>query len=297
MRATPLVSMLFVPASQSDKLSKIPLLPGSAVILDLEDAVAHSMKATARENAANAIQAHGSEKPIWVRVNGLETGLLETDLASIVRPGLAGVDLPKVESPEEIHRLSRVLSELEQAAGMAQQAVKVMATIETAKGVGSVDAIAAAADARLECLGFGTGDFCLDVGIETDSSSPTVIAAKIAVVMASRRAGLNQPHDSVYINFKDPEGLETDTRLGKRLGFFGKHAIHPSQVEVIERVYLPTAAEVEKARRLLAAFEEAEREGKGAIGFDGELVDYPLAERSRRLLALAEASSGPGEQP
>jgi citrate lyase beta subunit len=91
----------------------------------------------------------------------------------------------------------------------------------------------------------------------------------------------------VYINFDDPAGLEADTLRGKRLGFLGKHAIHPSQISIIERVYLPTPAEVERARRIVETFEAAEQAGQAAIGFDGELVDYPLAERSRRLLALA----------
>jgi citrate lyase beta subunit len=276
-----------VPASDKTKLEKIGTLPGSGVILDLEDAVAQSAKSQARVNAAETIAEHSGARPIWVRVNPASSGLLEADLKAVVQSGIAGIDMPKVESPDQILHVSDTIDQLESDARMSPGSVRIMATIETALGVGAVDDIAGVASPRLECLGFGTGDFCLDIGIDTDPSSPTVIAAKVAVVLASRRARLHPPHDSVYINFDDPSGLEADTLRGKRLGFLGKHAIHPSQIPIIERVYFPTSAQVDRARRIVESFEAAEQAGQAAIGFDGELVDYPLAERSRRLLALA----------
>jgi citrate lyase beta subunit len=283
----PLIALLFVPASDKAKLEKLGTLPGSGVILDLEDAVARSAKSQARVNAAGTIAAHTGDAQIWVRVNPESSGLLESDLNAVVQPGIAGIDIPKVESPDQILHVSDIIEQLEFDTRMSPGSIRIMATIETALGVGRVDEIAGVASPRLECLGFGTGDFCLDIGIDTDPESPTVIAAKVAVVLASRRARLHPPHDSVYINFDDPAGLEADTLRGKRLGFLGKHAIHPSQISIIERVYLPTPAEVERARRIVETFEAAEQAGQAAIGFNGELVDYPLAERSRRLLALA----------
>lgn len=282
-----LLSMMFVPGSEESKLDRIPHLPGSALILDLEDSVAVSEKPEARKLVRAAIERHGAETNLWVRVNPAGTGMLSDDVEAVAVPGLAGIDLPKVESAQQVRDLEAMLDRLEEERGIPSGAIEVMATIETAAGVAEADAIAATGK-RLRCLGFGTGDFCLDIGIDVDPASPSVIAAKVAVVFASRRAGLEAPHDSVYVDYQDPEGLRADTEAGKRLGFYGKHAIHPAQIPVIEEVLAPTAEQIDRARRLLESFEAAVDSGKAAIGFEGTLIDYPLATRARQILALAE---------
>ena len=291
----PIVSMLFVPASDRAKLAKARGLAVGALILDLEDSVAVAEKGRARQAAAEEIASGGNPLPLWVRVNGSPSGLLEDDLDAVVRAGLAGIDLPKVESPEQLATVSEQIASLEARRGLERGSVQLIATIETAVGVGAVDAIAGAGDERLHCLGFGAGDLCLDIGIDNDPASPTIVAAKVQLVLASRRAQLHPPHDSAYVDFRDDDGLRRDTLRGKSIGFFGKHAIHPSQIDVIEEVYRPSADQVAHARRVVDAFQAAEAAGAAAISVEGSLVDYPLAERARRLLAAAEAS-GHGTQ-
>lgn len=288
----PLITMLFVPASDQGKLAGSAAAGADARILDLEDSVARSAKARARHNAADEIERRGTQAPIWVRVNSAETGLLDDDLAAVVRPGLAGVDMPKVESSEQLESVARQIGRLEGERGMAAGSVGLIATIETAIGLDRAEDIAAT-PGRLHCLGFGAGDFCLDIGIDNDPGSPTVVAAKVAIVLASRRAGIAAPHDSAFVDYLDDEGLRDDARRGKRIGFFGKHAIHPAQLPIIDRVFRPTAEELAHARDVVAKFDAAESAGTAAIGVGGTLVDYPLAERARRVIAAASPPLDP----
>jgi citrate lyase subunit beta/citryl-CoA lyase len=151
----------------------------------------------------------------------------------------------------------------------------------------------AAAAPRLKRLCFGAGDFSLDVGVdwphEDGVTGETLLFAKSQLVLASRMAGLEPPHDSVYPRYDDLDALRREATESRRLGFLGKHAIHPSQLPVIDEVYRPSDRQVERARRLVAAFDEAEAQGKGAVGVDGELVDYPILYRARNILAEVEA--------
>jgi citrate lyase beta subunit len=290
-----LPAMLFVPAGDPRKLAKIPALATPAFILDLEDAVAHATKEAARHAAAAAIAAHSPGRRLWVRINGLDTALWEADLRAVVTAGLEGIDVPKVTSAEQIRRLDTTLHGLELAHGLCPGAIAVIATIETVAGLRQVDAIATASP-RLHCLGFGAGDFSLDLGIDwaPDGAtlSPTIVAAKIALVLASRAAGLAPPHDGVYPNLRDASGLEAEVRQARALGFFGKHAIHPDQVPIITSAFWPTERQIAHARRVVAAFEQSEISGRANLALDGEFVDYPVVARARQLLALAGESDG-----
>ena len=165
-----------------------------------------------------------------------------------------------------------------------------MATIENASGVRNVYDIARAGT-RLRRLCFGAGDFTLDVGLDwpddSGTTSPTVVHAKVQLVLASRLAELEPPHDSSYPVFADLEGLRREANESRRLGFVGKHAIHPGQLPVIEEAYRPSQHQIDRAHRLIAAFESAEAKGQGAVGVDGELVDYPILYRARQVLTEA----------
>jgi citrate lyase beta subunit len=285
--------MLFIPAGDPRKLAKIPSLAAPAFILDLEDAVAHSAKRAARQAAGAAIAAYGPARRLWVRINSLDTNLWEADVHEIVTAGLEGIVVPKVTSAGQIRRLDAMLHDLEIERGLPPGAVALIAAIETVAGLRSIDAIAAAGP-RLQCLAFGAGDFCLDVGIDwvQDGAplSPTIVAAKIALVLASRAANLAPPHDGVYPNLRDLAGLEAEARQARSLGFFGKQAIHPDQLPVITAVFLPSARQIAHARRVVEAFEQSEREGRANLSMDGEFIDYPVVSRARQLLALAAQS-------
>lgn len=284
-----LQTMLFVPGSDERKLAKIDSLDAPAFILDLEDAVAVAAKAQARAAVSALLDARPARR-VYVRVNSVRSGLLLDDLIAVAGPNLAGIVLPKVESGDDVKLVDRHLSVLEGERRLEPGKIEVIATIETAAGVEHAREIATAAP-RVRCLGFGAGDFCLDLGLEWPPPdgrlSETVIGAKVAVVMASRLAGLEPPHDGVFPDFRDLEGLRTEAEHARLLGFYGKHAIHPDQLEVIKHVFTPGQREIARAREIVDAFDRSERAGIAAIQLNGVLIDYPVAERARRLLALA----------
>ncbi|HEY6029984.1 MAG TPA: aldolase/citrate lyase family protein, partial [Gaiellaceae bacterium] len=287
-----LIDMLFVPAGDPRKLAKIPELDATAFILDLEDAVAVSVKAEARGRAAEAIAAYGRDAQLWVRVNAAGTAQFAEDVEAVVVPGLAGIVLPKGESARDVLALAGLLDVLERGRGLRPGSVEVIATIETVRGLSAVDEIAAASP-RIRCLGFGAGDFSLDVGLDwppENGLSATVVNAKAALVIASRRAGLDPPHDGVHASFRDLDALRAEAVQARELGFVGKHAIHPDQVPVIREVFVPGPEELRRAQELLDAFEAGERGGVANVPVDGKLVDYPVAERARRTLAAAGGS-------
>ena len=284
-----LVDMLFVPAGDPRKLAKIPELDASALILDLEDAVAASAKREARVAAAAAVSAYRGSARLWVRVNSPRTPYFADDLDAVVVAGLAGVVLPKAESAQDVLALTGLLEVLERRHGIAAGTVEVIATIETVRGLTAVDEIAQASP-RVRCLCFGAGDFSLDVGLEwppADGLSATIVNAKATLVLASRRAGLEPPHDGVHADFRDLDALRAEAEQARALGFVGKHAIHPAQIPVIRDVFVPAPEVLARARELLDAFERDERRGVANVPFDGRLVDYPVAESARRLLAAA----------
>ena len=208
-----LTTMLFMPGSEQGKLDKLPSIEADAVIIDLEDAVAVTSKGEARQNAADAISRFGSSSEIHVRVNSLATEWFVEDLEAIVNSGLAGIVVPKVESPHDLKLLDSILEHLERTRGLEPHSISLIATIESAQGVRNVEAIAGSSS-RLRCLGFGAGDFSLDIGLEwpppTGRLSATLVNAKTELVLASRLAGLEPPHDGVYPDFRNVEALRAD---------------------------------------------------------------------------------------
>jgi crotonobetainyl-CoA:carnitine CoA-transferase CaiB-like acyl-CoA transferase/citrate lyase beta subunit len=284
----PLTSMLFVPGGDERKIAKIPELQAPALILDLEDAVAASVKDEARARVAAAVTRHGAEQRLWVRVNGVESGLLARDIEAVTLPGLAGIVVPKVESVRDLLAVDGLVGLLERSRGIEPELVELIATIETAKGLAVVDEIAASCT-RLHTLGFGAGDFSLDLGLEWPppggSLSGTIVLAKSRLVLAARLADLEPPHDGVYPDFRDEAGLRREAEQARALGFRSKHAIHPAQIAVIDQVFAPGEEELSRARRIVETFDASERAGTANARVDGRLVDYPVAERARRVLA------------
>lgn len=281
-------SMLFVPATSEEKLAKIAGFGALPCIIDLEDSVAIALKEPARAIAAAHIAAMGGSQCLWVRINALSSVWGQADIAAVALPGLEGLVVPKVEEADQLMQIDQLLRSAEHEHGMELGTVKVMATIETVRGLANARAVAAVGG-RLERLGFGAGDYSRDLGLEwpdPEGLSPTLEAAKIELVIASRLAGLLPPDDGSYPRYRDPEGLRAEALHAKRLGFGGKHAIHPAQIPVIEEVFQPGAEALERARRIVAAFEEAETDGRAAVGLDGVLIDYPVVYRAMELLGI-----------
>lgn len=280
-------SFLFAPGSEIRKAEKALHCGADAVIFDLEDAVAMSEKAAARKFVVELLK---KQRPClaYVRVNGISTGLAFDDLETVVLPGLDGVVLPKTESAEDVEKVDWFVSKLETKRKIPVGQIDLMPLIETARGLWYAESIMKGSK-RIRRVAFGSGDFIFDLGGEWCNNGLEVIYARSRLVVASRVAGIEQPIDAVFPDIKDDDGLWNDARLGRRLGFQGKLVIHPRQVEPVNSAYSPTPEEVENARRVIAAFAEAEKQGLAAIQLDGKMIDYPVVTKARQLIARAEA--------
>ncbi len=281
---------LFTPANNEKRVSKAFGLNADAVILDLEDAVALSEKAQAREMAGSVLRPgrnSNASHRVYVRINSTGSGLWRKDLESVVHDGLDGIMLPKSESAADVWQVEETLSEIERARGLPEGSIELIPLVESARGIWNAYEIASTSR-RVACLAFGAIDFTLDIGINYSKGGAELLYARSQLVVASRAAGVLPPVDTVFPDIRDFEGLIAETKAVKQLGFFGKLVIHPNQIEPVNRIFAPTEAEVERARRVVEAFAKAEAQGNAAIQLDGQLVDYPVAHRARKILALAE---------
>ncbi len=279
-------AMLFVPGNQASKLEKILSLKLKSVLLDLEDGVPISAKVEARALVAQTIGQYSSQTALWVRINSLDTEFAYPDVQSVVRAGLQGINLPKVEKAADLATLDWLLGQLERERDLPLGSIRVMATLETVKGIKNAEEIALSTS-RLECLCFGTLDFCRDLGIDPQTSlgalNSVVLAAKTRLVLSSRSCGLAAPHDGASPEFKDLERLKTETLQAKELGFSGKHAIHPAQVEVIENVFYPSQAQLIWAQRIVNG-----ANSQAVFSLDGQMIDAPVVARAQQILNMVK---------
>ena len=267
-------SYLYVPASDPRRVEKALGSDADAVVLDLEDAVAPNRKAEARENAANVLQSIPS-KPVLVRVNAPGSALVAEDLGSVAVPNLFGVRLPKAVDPEEVRRVAGALEGTEAI---------VQCLIESALGLELAFEIARCHE-KVKGVGLGEADLGADLGVRDEAG---LLYARSRVVVASRAAGLPGPVQSVYTDVRDLDGLRRSTQEGRNIGFFGRSAIHPAQLPVINEVFTPTEEEVAEAQDLFTRLEESAGEGTGAFVLeDGRFVDRAVVESARSTLALA----------
>jgi citrate lyase subunit beta/citryl-CoA lyase len=278
----PLRSFLFAPGNHARRVEKALSLDADAVILDLEDAVATAEKPGTRERVVAAFE-RSRRGWLYVRVNAADTDFCYGDLVAIVRPGLDGIILPKVESPATLVTIDWLLRQLERERGLPPGIVDLIPIIETARGLDRLGAILAAG-ARVRRIAFGAGDFALDVNMAWSRGEAELAPARAAIATASRAAGLEAPLDTVWVDLADREGLETSARTALGFGFQGKMCIHPDQIAVVNRVFTPTDSEIAFAERVAAAFAKAETEGSAAIRLDGKFIDYPIVYRAQRVL-------------
>jgi len=270
-------SFLYVPANREKFLDKALALPSDAFIFDLEDSVPAAEKEHQR---------------VWVRVNGLETGLAEADLDAVIGiSGIAGIFLPKVESHDEVVRWDRMIAALEQARALAVGTTRLVLSIESARGVLNAYAMALGA-ARVASLTFGgaqDGDLNTDLGCVWSIDGPEMMHARCHTLLCARAARFDSPLDGVFANVRDPEGFEKDTALSRRLGYRGRKLIHPSQIEPCNRLYAPTQAELDYYTRVLEAFDKSLAQGSASTTVDGKMIDVAMANAARRALDQAAA--------
>lgn len=276
-------------------LEKALGLAPDALVPDMEDSVPAAEKANARDTVASYLPGLAAAGPVVIpRVNPVESGLLEEDLAAVVGPHVYGVSVGKIQSAEDVRHISDQLARLEKRAGLEIGVVRLVLWIETALAVVNAYQICTASP-RVVAVAFGAEDFTNDMGVHRTEDGSEVAYPRGVVCVAARAADV-LALDTPYLGFRDPEGLRRDSRVARRYGFRGKFAIHPDQVDVINQEFDPSPTEIADAQRVVAAFEKTERSGKGTTSLNGKMIDAPVVKRARSLLELAQAVSrrGPG---
>jgi malyl-CoA/(S)-citramalyl-CoA lyase len=315
-QATPRLhrSELAVPGSNPGMFEKAARCAADIVFLDLEDAVAPDDKEQARRNIIQGLnEIDWGTKTMMIRINGLDTHFMYRDVVDIVEacPRLDMILIPKVGVPQDVYAVDVLVTQIE-AAKKRSKRIGFEVLIETALGMANVEAIAQSSR-RLEAMSFGVADYAAstrarttviggvhrDSGVLTDKDekgnrqyfwTDPWHAAQTRMMVACRAYGL-RPIDGPFGDFGDPDGYIAAANRAAVLGYEGKWAIHPSQIELANRVYTPSQAEVDKARRIMEAMAQAAREGKGAVSLDGRLIDLASIRMAEALLAKADAIS------
>jgi citrate lyase subunit beta/citryl-CoA lyase len=278
-------SLLFAPAVRADLVAKLPGTGADGVVIDCEDATPASAKAEGRAAARDLAPTIAGRGPaVFVRVNSVATAWFADDVAGALTPALAGVVVPKVDSLEHLDAAAAALG----AAGFGD--LGVVAGLETALGV--ADARPLLAHPVVVAAYFGAEDYVADLGGVRTAGNLEVLVARSAVALAGRLAGV-PTLDQIVADFRHDARFTAEAHEARALGFAGKLCIHPGQVPLANAAFVPSAQEVDRARRLLAAYEAASARGLAAIDFEGQMVDEPLAAQARQVLARADESAGP----
>jgi citrate lyase subunit beta / citryl-CoA lyase len=283
-------SFLFTPANVARRVEKALTLDADAVILDLEDSVAASDKVASRKHVVEALAK--PRRPLaYVRVNAPSTQYCYGDLVETVQKGLDGIVVPKIESAADLHAIDWLVANLERERGIAEGALDLMPQIETAAGVQRVDRILQARSLRsyrgpwrVKRVCFGAADYGHELGLSPTLDEPELADARARIVLSSRAAGVESPIDSPWFHFKETDAFARALERSRRGGFQGRCCVHPDQIAPVNAAYMPSAADVASAEKIVAAFREAEQRGAAAIQVDGQMIDYPVAYRAQALL-------------
>lgn len=277
------VCMLFSPSLKEGWAAKAWKYNPDAVIVDLEDSVPETLKKEARTAAINITSQKGL--PWFLRINSYSSGFMEDDVSEVLNPNIAGIIVPKVSEPREVRRIESLLAKQVKDHRISNFPM-VIPTIETALGLENAFNIAKSSKI-IFTLSFGIADLMNDLQLRETLSTSVVNGVKFRLVTAAKAANLKAPQDSPTLNIADKEGLQRDARQSLSLGFGGKHAVHPSQIKIIKDAFAITEQELEKARHIVTSFETAIRSGIAAINVDGEMVDYPVYLRAKRILSIS----------
>jgi citrate lyase subunit beta/citryl-CoA lyase len=281
-------SLLFVPGNQSKMLEKAMGSRPDALVPDLEDSVPIDEKINAREVTAAYLPQLAAAGPLVIpRVNALDTGLTQADLTAVVGPHIYGVSVGKIYTPQDVLTIAGMLDKLEAKAGLPVGQTKLVLWIETAMAIVHCYDICACSP-RLVAVAFGAEDLTHDMGIERTTDDSEVALPRGLMCVAARAADV-LALDTPYFAFRDPDGLKQNAMASKKIGFKGKFAIHPAQLETLNETFSPSLAEIDHAKAVVAAYEEAERAGRGSTSLHGVVVDVPVVKRARALLELADA--------
>lgn len=268
-------SLLFVPGNNHRFIEKARTLNADIVCLDLEDSVPPAEKDKAREMIRNALTTGRFEADVYVRVNPFDSNLIHDDIKAVLCDRLDGIVIPKVNTPEEVIEVSRIIDE-------SNTRVEIMPSIESARGVVNAYSIASASS-RVSALVFGIFDFLHDMGIEYKENGLGYTYARAKIPVDARAAGV-YAIDAIWQRVDDIDGLIKDATIARELGYKGKSIIHPKHIEPVHRVFLPSKEEVEWAKKVVEALEDSIKQGKGAVKVDGKMVDAVHYKRAKAIL-------------
>ncbi|MFC7687844.1 HpcH/HpaI aldolase/citrate lyase family protein [Ureibacillus sp. GCM10028918] len=272
-------SYLFVPGSNERIIKKALTSDADIVIIDLEDAVAEKEK----ENARQLLSTMGKEadllqKSVCVRINSIDTVHWRYDLEAVCKSNFKNIMLPKCESAEDIKQLVHFIE---------QNSIKnylIIPLIESAKGVLNAYEIAASHES-IQRLAFGAVDYSLDIGATPSKKETELLFAKSMLINSSAAAGIESPIDCPYIDFNNEEGFIESVKNAKTLGMQAKLLIHPKQIELLHKLYMPSEEEIELSKAIVQSFEEALSNGKAAVAYHGRMIDYPVYEQAKRIIS------------
>lgn len=284
-------ALLYVPGSDLHKIEKAAALEVDCVVMDLEDGVAENRKTEARQIIVSALQQidFGASERI-VRVNGLNTGRTEQDLAEVLPFHPDAILLPKVDAARQIQQLDEILLAAEKAHGWPLQSIALIVIVESARGMLALDSICQQSEkiSRFQAVVFGAEDFTADMGATRTPEALELLYARSRLVLHCVAYGL-QAIDLVTVNFRDEVVLEHESTQGAQMGYSGKQIIHPAQIAAVQQIFTPSSSEIEWAGQIIASAHEYGLAGKGAFALDGQMVDAPVVKRAELILARAQA--------
>jgi citrate lyase subunit beta/citryl-CoA lyase len=282
----PLRSLLFVPGNRESMLEKATGAKPDAFVLDLEDSVPPDEKLNARVSVERALPTFAQTGiPVIPRLNGVDSEWLEADIEATVSPHVYGVSIGKIRTPTDILHIDELLLRAERDANLDEGRIRLVPWIETAQAVLECFQICTASS-RIVAIAFGAEDLTLDMGIQRSTDDSEVSVPRSLTCLAAAAAGL-PALDTPFFAFRDPEALERNAEASKKVGFRGKFAIHPAQIDTINSVFSPSEDEITEARRIVEAFDSAAQMGRGSTSLDGMVVDVPVVARARALLQRA----------
>lgn len=286
-------SLIFVPSNSRRFIDKAKTLNADIICFDLEDSVPINEKATARQIIIETLK-HRTEykKNLYIRINSFDSGMAFLDLKEIIQNGVDGIVIPKVNDEKEVVEIISFVSTLEDERGIENESIKLMPSIETAKGVVNAYSIAKA-NKRINAIIFGVFDFLYDMGLDyTENDDIEYMFAREKIPVDARAAGVASI-DAIWQKIDDTAGLIKDATVAKRLGYSGKSIIHPTQIEPVHKIFIPTKNEIEWAKKVIEALGQTmERgSGKGAVKLEGKMIDAVHYKQAKAILDLINSDS------
>ena len=280
-------SLLFIPGNQPKMLNKAPNVFPDAFIPDLEDSVAWDNKDDARNIVHNHLDMLSQTSKLLIpRVNALETGILKEDLQAVINQNVFAIAIGKIYSSKDVQEISNLISKAEKEKKIKEGSIKLILWMETAQAIINAYEILTS-NKRIVGSAFGAEDFTNDMGIHRTENENEIFFARNQLSVASRAANVIAL-DTPFFAFKDPDALKENSLFAKSIGFKGKFAIHPDQIDIINDCFSPSIQEIDHANKVIKTFEEAKKQGRGSTSLDGLVIDVPVVKRAESLLNISK---------